>query len=467
MKLLGLEAVQNKTYYQSRYRQVADFGADMFVLNGLGTEDFWPAGRYRIAGSKHIDDIVAAARAWHAEERFDGVLTFSESAVMTVAIVAEALGLPGVDVDAARMSRNKLLMRQAHERGDVPRPQFQLVPDLDTALEAAWEFGYPVILKPTLGGASNFVFRVDSPEEMRLRFPQAHDGIQQMGWFTMEADGVDIGPHGLLVESFLDGREFLTESLAWDDEVYLGSIVDRVTIEGGTFDDDVHQAPTSLSADQVAAVQRTIKAAAHAQGIRRSVMHAEVRFHHGEPHILEIAVRPGGGGLDYFARISAGYSPIQVLMDVARGVRPQVSHYHPTDVHTAGTCLISGPGRIEEITVPAEVSESDRVFFFKVTAKPGDVIKRPPYGNNILGFLCTTGDSFDDALKTAYELAEQIEVRMSPEDEPAHASGGPAPGLQAQDSQTDSPADADDRQHVLLSPVRGPAMATDTPRTVR
>ncbi|HEY3734328.1 MAG TPA: ATP-grasp domain-containing protein [Streptosporangiaceae bacterium] len=460
MKLLGLEAVQNSTYYQSRYQQVKDFGADLYVLNGVGSPDFWPAERYRIIGSKHIDDIVAAAWAWHAEEHFDGVLSFSESAVMTVAVVAEALGLPGVGVEVARTSRNKLLMRQAHERADIPRPQFRLVPDLDSALEAAAEFGYPVILKPTLGAASHFVFRIDSPDELRLRFGQAQAGIQGMGWFTMEAEGVDIGPHALLIESFLDGPEFLTESLAWDDEVYVGSIVDRVTIEGGTFDDDVHQAPTSLSPDQVAAVQRTIKAAAHAQGIRRSAIHAEVRFHQGKPHILEIAVRPGGGGLDYFARISAGYSPIQVMMDVVRGVRPQVSHYHPTDVHTAGTCLISGPGRIEEITVPAEVAESDRVFFFKVMAKPGDVIKRPPYGNNILGFLCTTGDSFDDALKTAYELAEKIEVRMSPED-------GPAPSVLAGDSQTDSPADADDRQHVLLSPVRGPAMATDTPRTVR
>jgi hypothetical protein len=142
-------------------------------------------------------------------------------------------------------------------------------------------------------------------------------------------------------------------------------------------------------------------------------MHAEVRFHHGEPHILEIAVRPGGGGLDYFARVSAGYSPLRVMIDVARGVRPQVHHYRPTGVHTAGTCLISGPGRIEDIRVPAAVAESDRVFFLKITAKPGDVIRRPPDGNNILGFLCTTGTSFDDAMQAACQLAEQIDVRLA------------------------------------------------------
>ena len=438
MRLLGLEAVQNATYYQSRYRQLEGFGAEMHVLNGIGEPGFWPAGRYRVAGSRHIDDIVAAARSWHAEARFDGVLTFSESAVLTVATVADALGLPGVGVEAARASRNKLLMRQAHERAGVPRPRYRFVPDLATALETASEFGYPVILKPTLGGASHFVFRLDGPDELRQRFGQAMDGIQRMVWYTMEADGIDLGPHGLLMESFLAGPEFLSEALAWDDEVCLGSIVDRLTVEGDTFDDDVHHAPTALSPGQLADVHRVVTAAARAQGIRRSVMHAEVRFHQGTPHLLEIAVRPGGGGLDYFSRISAGYCPIRAAMDVACGIRPDLTGYRPTGVHTAGTCLISGPGRVEEICVPPTVRDSDRIFFLKITAGPGDVIRRPPDGNNILGFLCTTGTSLQDAMRAAYELAQQIEVRLSDPGRPGQPAG---------------PAGARTRHPLRLSPV--------------
>src|SRR5579872_2928273 len=202
MKLLGLEAVQNASYYLSRYQQIEEFGADLYILNGLGDPDYWPSERYRIVGSQHIDDIIAAARSWHATEHFDGVLTFSESAVVTVAMVADALGLPGIDAETARTSRNKLLMRQAHERAGVPRPRFRMVPTLPAALEAAEEFGYPVILKPTLGAASNFVFRVDDPAQLRLRFPQVDDGMRQMSWFTMEADGTDLGPHSVLIESF-------------------------------------------------------------------------------------------------------------------------------------------------------------------------------------------------------------------------------------------------------------------------
>ncbi|MFC4061542.1 ATP-grasp domain-containing protein [Planomonospora corallina] len=418
MKLLALEARQNGAYYQSRYRQVADLGAELYVLNGIGTPDFWPEDRYRIAGSQHIDDLVTAAKAWHEQERFDGIITFSESAVTAVAVVAEALGLPGVGPEAARTSRNKLLMRRAHLGHGAPHPDFRLVADVEEARRAAEDFGYPVILKPTLGAASNFVFRIDDEEELRRTFPQAAEGIEGMSWFGMEAEGIDLGPHGLMVESFLDGEEFLIEAVVWDGEVYLGSVVDRITAEGGTFDDDVHHAPTSLGPEQVAAVHRVVTAGARAQGLRRSVLHAEVRFHRGEPYLLEIAIRPGGGGLDLIARITADHCPIRAVMDVACGRRPRVRHYAPTGVHVTAMCLLCEAGRIERIEVPAEVSESDRVFFLKVTAKPGDVVRRPPEGNSILGFLGTTGDSLEDARQVMNDLADRIRVDLTPIGDP-------------------------------------------------
>ncbi len=413
MKLLAIEARQKGQYHLSRYQQVKDFGADLFVLNGLGEDDYWAARRYRIAGSQKIADIIAAAQDWHAEEHFDGVFTFAESAVATVAVVADALGLPGVGLDAARKSRNKLLMRQAHERAGAAHPRFRYVNTFDEAAATAAEFGYPVVLKPTLGAASSFVFRIDDPESLAVRYRDAAEGIRQMPSFVAEADGIDIGPCGLLIESFLDGPEYLFEALAWDDEVYLASVVDRVTAEGDTFDDDVHRAPTSLSSAELAKIHQIVAAAAHAQGLRRSVMHAEIRYHQGEPHLLEIAIRPGGGGLDLVARVTAGYCPIRAVMDVARGVMPQVTHYQPTGVHMMGTCLISDEGRLEFVNVPAEVSESELTLMAKITARPGETILRPPHGNNILGFLIVIGPTFDDVERTLEEFAAKIDVKLA------------------------------------------------------
>jgi biotin carboxylase len=412
VKLLAIETCQYLKYYHSRYQQVVDLGVDLYVLNGEGTDDFWMPDRYRLVGTKKIDEIVAQARDWHAEQHFDGVITFSESSVITVAAVAEELGLPGIGVTAAVRSRNKYFMRQAYERAGAPIPSYRLVSSLDEALAAGRDFGYPAVIKPTLGAGSHFVFRVDSPEEMTTRYQQAAAGIQNLFWVNSEADGVDLGPNGLLVESYLDGREYLMEAVAWDDEVYLGSIVDRITAEGSTYDDDVHYAPTSLSADDIAKVQRAVRTAAHAQGLRRSVMHAEVRFHHGEPHLLEIAARVGGGGLDMIARKTAGHDPIRAVVDIGCGRRPQVRHFQPTGVHLTAMCLICPQGIVERIDVPLEVSESDRVCLLKITARAGDKILRPPNGNTIFGFLGVTGTSKDDAFQTMTDFAGKIAVTL-------------------------------------------------------
>jgi biotin carboxylase len=410
MKLLTIETSQYLNYYISRYEQVQALGVDLYVLNGEGTEDFWPADHYRLVGSKKIAEIVAQAKEWHAEQKFEGVITFSESSVITVAAVADALGLPSIGVEAAVTSRNKYLMRQAYERVGAPIPSYRLVHSLDEALEAGDEFGYPVILKPTLGAGSHLVFRVDSAAEMTERYRQAAEGLKNLFWVNSEADGVDLGPNGLLVESFLDGREYLMEAVAWDDEVYLGSIVDRITEEGATFDDDVHHAPTSLPETEIAKVHAAVKAGAHAMGLRRSVMHAEVRYHKGEPHLLEIASRVGGGGLDMIARITAGHDPIKAVADIGAGRRPDVRHFTPTGTHITAMCLICDEGVIDSVEVPPEVSESDRVFLLKITARPGDLIRRPPNGNTILGFLGTTGISQEDAFQKMNEFAAKIKV---------------------------------------------------------
>ncbi|HJQ03004.1 MAG TPA: ATP-grasp domain-containing protein [Jatrophihabitans sp.] len=411
MKFLVVEAQQYEHYYLPRYQLADKYGGNVHLLLGVGEPDYLP-GRTLMVGSADITDMIAAARTWHAAEHFDGVFTFAEMSVNATALVADALGLPCLSAEAARGTRNKLLMRQAHQRGGVPIPRFRYVPDLTAALAAAAEFGYPVILKPTLGAASYYVFRVNDPAQLAERYAQAAEGIAVMDPFTLEATGIDIGPNGLLVESFLDGDEHLFEALAWDGELFLGSAVDRVTMEGETFDDDVHIAPTMLSDEQLAEIRDVIGAAATSLGLHRSVLHAEIRMHEGKPHLVEVAARLGGGALDMVARVTAGYCPVRAAMDVARGVKPAVQHYRPTGVYMMGTCLICDGGELEYVTVPPEVSNSEHTLMARITQEPGAIIHRPPEGNIILGFLVVTGDSHEQAKQRLEEYVDQIEVKL-------------------------------------------------------
>ena len=413
MRLLAIEASQNGHYQHARYQQMAELGADLHVLNGLGTPDFWPAPRYRVVGSKAIDDLIDAARRWHDEVGFDGVLTLAESAVVATAIVAEALGLPGIGRTAARTGRNKVLMHEAHRRAGAPTAEFHATPTLDDALAAAEELTYPVVVKPALGAASNFVFRADDEAELRRYYAEAEAGSTSMVWTAMEADGLDLGPPGLLVESYLDGSEHLIEAVVWDGQVHLRSIVDRVVADPVvTFEDNTHCAPTGLDAGQVGRVHAAVAAAVRGQGLRHSVLHVELRFHCGRPYVLEVTPRPGGGGLEHMARVSAGYDPLRAHMRVAGGHRPDIGDYRPTGVHTATRAMLCRAGRIASISVPPEVYDAPELLFCRLAAAPGDVIRRPPEGNGIVGFLGATGRDAAGAMRAASRLAAGVAVTM-------------------------------------------------------
>jgi hypothetical protein len=82
-------------------------------------------------------------------------------------------------------------------------------------------------------------------------------------------------------------------------------------------------------------------------------------------------------------------------------------------VHTAALCLLCESGTIESIGVPPEVSSAEGLFYLKFLARPGDVIRRPPDGNNIVGGIGAVGTSFDDAMRVATDLAGKIDVRLT------------------------------------------------------
>jgi len=425
MRLLAVEARQNGSYNLDRYRQVVGLGAELNVLNGEGSAGLWPAERYRIVGSAKIGDIVDAAARWHAQASFDGVLTFAESAIVTAAAVARALDLPGIGLTAAVASRNKMLMHQAHDRAGAPHALFRYAPTLADGLAAAEQWGYPVVIKPALGAASNFVFRAESQAELAWCYDRAAKGARTMKWALLEADGIDLGPDGLVVESFLHGTEHLIEAVTWDGEVVLASVVDRVdrvAAEPGagagaesqsTFEYNLHWAPTMLSDRELGLIHDALTAAVRGQGLHRSALHAEIRFNDGRPYVLEVTPRPGGGGLERMARASAGYDPIQAHVQVACGRRPSVRGYQPTGICTAAHPLVCDPGTITSVVVPPEVTDSPDLLFCRVAAEPGDVIERPPDGNAIVGFIGAKGRSQQDAMNSAIRLSKLIDVTVA------------------------------------------------------
>ena len=149
---------------------------------------------------------------------------------------------------------NKLMMREAHRKHGAPHPEFARCDCIEDALEFADRVGYPVVIKPTLGGDSEHVYRVDNAQQLTHRFTQAMSGNNSHSHRFSEVECDEMGPHTLLIESFLKGPEHCVEAIIEGDHIYLGSIADRLSMEMDIFDNDLYSTPTALSAEQIGAV---------------------------------------------------------------------------------------------------------------------------------------------------------------------------------------------------------------------
>lgn len=407
-KVLFIEAVQYGSYYDDRYAHIQACGYDVHVLYGQGTID---DPKRRVAGNRDISALIAAAKAWHDTAKFDGVTTLAEPSILATADVAQAINLPYPAPHAALASRDKYIMRSSHKAGNVPHPDFigvRSLADLDRWAPDA----FPVIVKPAMGSASSFVFKADTMQELHQYCGVVLDNAATMAVADLEAEMPVRDTPPVVVEGFLDGTEHLIEGFVSDGVFVLGSLVDRVTVEGKTFDDDVHHSPSSLTEKHYGEITALVQHAVAAQGILTAPIHAEVRFHDGEPYIVEIAIRPGGGGLNLMAELSFGYDPLEMVARLACAERPNWRNGGPTGHHAAAACLIGPEGRIASIAGADVLQADDAVFFFKLVSKPGDLILRPPHGNTIVGFLGVQAQSEADAMRLLHEKSALLQVTV-------------------------------------------------------
>jgi biotin carboxylase len=408
-RILFIEAVQYGTYYADRYAHICKLGYDVHVLYGTGTLEGRDRAHHRVAGERNIDTLIAAAAGWHRETHFDGITTLCEPSVLATAEIATVLGLSYPSLGAALLSRDKFEMRCAHRGLGVPHPHFiglREIADL-----AAWpESAYPAIVKPAMGSASSFVFRADTPEELRRYAQLVLENVSTMAVAKLEAEMPLRDAPSVVVERFLDGSEHLVEGYVYNGCFVLGSLVDRITLEGVTFDDDVHHAPSRLSLEDQHRVGEVIGLACAAQKIDMVTVHAEVRFHEARPYIVEIGIRPGGGGLNLMAGESFGYDPLDMVARLALGQMPGPRPAGPTGVHTAAACLMGDEGQISVIEGAEALRDDPSVFFFKLVAAVGTELRRPPRGNSIVGFLGVRGISYADVVEKLNRKSAKLRV---------------------------------------------------------
>ncbi|GII77021.1 hypothetical protein Sru01_20030 [Sphaerisporangium rufum] len=382
----------------------------LIVKNPTWETDFvdrvWPAD------TSSISDTVDAARRLAAEEEepIRAVVAFVEHSVPAAAAVAEELGLPFVSPRTAQIARDKYAMRRAFEVAGLPQPGFGLARTLDEAREAAGRIGFPLVMKPLIGGGSMYVRRVNDLDELTEHF----EPIRRGSW-----DGFDYDPlyasamaeyrGALLLEGYLPGAEISVESMVVDGVTKVVAIHDKPLPMNGPFFEEVYYVtPTSLPAEVVARVHEITARAHEALGITMGATHTEFRVQEGEePKILETAARLGGGPIYQSLLLSTGIDMVEALCDVAFGRAPDLTPRRPVTPTGFSLFFAEKAGRIKAIHGVGEALADPDVQELLLYREVGDGVNVPPHVWQAHGHAIFTartqaelGDVFDRLAKT-------------------------------------------------------------------
>jgi len=138
------------------------------------------------------------------------ILGATEQLQVPIAEARLALGIAGMNTEAAQNFRDKSRMKTLFDENGIPCARHELVNDYQSSLAFIQRCPYPVVVKPVAGAGSQTTFKVTSDAEMLAAFTT-------MGHIS--ADGV-------IIEEFIVGDEYSLDSFSLNGKV-LGQTINQ------------------------------------------------------------------------------------------------------------------------------------------------------------------------------------------------------------------------------------------------
>lgn len=365
--------------------------------------------RFERCDLRRPDSVVEAARRLHGVDPIAGVVAYDDHAVPIVARISSALGLPGNPPSAADASRDKLLMKERFDTAGLPIAPYHLAEGEEDAVEWARAEGYPVVVKPLRGSASQGVIRADSEPELRQAYRRLRRIVNEHGLDTgRRSDAAQI------IEGFLPGREFSVELVIQRGEPRVLCTFEKPEpLEGPYFEESIYISPTRLPEDATRRLEELARAGVAALGLTNGAAHCEVRLDGKTPHLLEIGARLIGGAC---ARVFEHVleEPIhEQLLRIALGESLPEIRRRPG---FAGAMMLPIPetGRLRGVRGTAEAQAVSGIRDVILNTSPGDVILPFPEQSCYVGFLTASGESFEAVQEALATASDRVQLDLEP-----------------------------------------------------
>lgn len=352
-----------------------------------------------IADTYDADQTVAAAVAFNRDVRpLDGVICIAADVPLTVARVAEELGLPGISVETAALSTDKLAMKERFLAKGIACPWFSAVSSPDHLRQLVEARKRRHIIKPVDSRGARGVAVVDPDSDLDWCFDQALAQSRS---------------RRVMLEDYLEGPQISTEALVLDGVGHTVGFTDRnydrmeethpfIIENGGGF-------PSRIEGPERADVEQLALQAGLALGVKNGVVKGDMVLTADGPRVIEVATRLSGG---WFSTdqipLGLGVDLVGCAIDLALGNDVDPSRLRPSkSLGVAVRFFFPKPGRVTSITRSTAAEGCDWLYKEHFYVGVGDIIGSPENHTERAGFVITTGDTAEQAAERAERIAAE------------------------------------------------------------
>jgi biotin carboxylase len=358
-----------------------------------------------LASTYDPDATVEAARAYASANRIDGVLAVAADVPVTVAAVADALGLPGIPMEAARLAADKLAMKRRFAERGVPVPWFAPVASAAELTRIAANHGVPLIVKPVDSRGARGVVRL---------LP----GVDLSWAFQVAAAESPTGR--VMVEEFVPGPQVSTESVVIDGRTTTVGFSDRnyellerfapYVIENGG------ELPSCLPPAVREAVDEVVARAAAAMGVAHGTVKGDIVVGPDGPMVIELAARLSGGFFcTHEIPLATGVNFVEAAIRLALGERPSADDLRPRwSKGVAQRFLFPTAGMVVQVQGAAEAAAGEGIALMEMRVQPGDRVAPMTSHVQRAGVVVAVAETREAAITRAEAAAARVRIVTVP-----------------------------------------------------
>jgi len=343
----------------------------------------------------------------HRHPRPAAVVPVVEYSVPFAARLAERFGVAGAGYGAARLLRDKHLLRQVTSAAGIPNPRSVAVSGPAEVRAFMAEIGGPIVLKPANRQASVGTRIVSGPHEIDEAWIECTD--QDEGVYFPDRPM----PLHMLAERFVRGEEFSVEMMVRGGRPVFGAATRKFLFAGPRPVERGHLHPADVGAELTGRLVADTARVLDAVGMDTGFAHCEWIVERGVPQLVECAGRLAGGGIMDIVGLAWQYDVFGQYLAMMRGEPP--ADAPPVAARYAAAWLSRAPaGEVVSVEGVEEARAASGVHLCSVAVEPGEHVHELRSSWDRVALVKAEGATPAEALANARRAIERIVIRVRP-----------------------------------------------------